>query len=168
MHYSSKNMSYSNTYSHYLLYYLTLLPADDISALPIEYSFLPALKERVTLARELDKFTHTEKKSAHDDAWIRKLAKEADMDVSDEELDVDAPRNQTASKKMQVLKMKLDQTIRQPLTARGVSFKYITSGSRDFVTNLLNDDRESRSETNEKTNAMCLASVYFSAQNTAR
>ncbi|UZJ56691.1 hypothetical protein CBS101457_006011 [Exobasidium rhododendri] len=123
----------------------SLTRSDDTPTLPIEYSFLPALKERVALARELDKYTHTEKKSAHDDAWIRKMAKDADLDVSEEEVDLDAPRNSrkvgngSDGKKLQSLKSKLEQCLRQPLSARGLSFKYITSGSSDFVQSLLNN-----------------------------
>lgn len=122
-------------------------PADDTSSLPIEYSFLPALKERVTLARELDKLNHNEQKSAHDDAWIRKMAKEADLDLSEDEVDLDEPKNKQKSggvdgKKLQSLKNRLEQSLQKPLSARGVSFKYITSGSSDFVQSLLNDQRE--------------------------
>lgn len=119
--------------------------ADDVSSLPIEFSFLPELKERVTLARELDKISHTERKAAHDDAWIRKLAEEADMDMSEEDIDLDGPRkkeNKGNDKKAQSIKSKLNQLLQTPLSARGVSFKYITSGSRDFVESLLSDNRE--------------------------
>lgn len=116
--------------------------ADDVSSLPIEFSFLPDLKERIVLARELDKISHTERKAAHDDAWIRKLAEEAEMDMSDEEIDLDGPRNKGGDKKAQSIKAKLNQLLQVPLSARGVSFKYITSGSRDFVENLLSDKRE--------------------------
>jgi ATP-dependent RNA helicase DDX24/MAK5 len=122
-----------------------LSSADDVPPLPIEFSFLPALKERVTLARELDKITHTERKAAHDDAWVRKLAQEAEMDMSEDEQDLDAPRNKgNGDKKAQSVKAKLQQLLQTPLSARGVSFKYITSGSRDFVQSLLNDQREYR------------------------
>lgn len=71
------------------------------------------------------------------------MAKEADMDVSDEELDVDEPqKQQRGGKKLQSLKSKLQQSLSEPLSARGVSFKYITSGSLDFVQNILDDERE--------------------------
>lgn len=124
---------------------ITFLLADEVAPLPIEYSFIPELKERVTLARELDKLAHTERKAAHDDAWIRNLASEADLDMSDNEVDLDAGKNTKVNKKVQSAKMKLDQCLQKPLSARGVSFKYITSGSRDFVQSLLNDEREYRS-----------------------
>lgn len=71
------------------------------------------------------------------------MAKEADMDMSEDEKDIDAPKNKSSEDKtVQSIRSKLHQSLQTPLSARGVSFKYITSGSRDFVQGLLDDQRE--------------------------
>lgn len=119
---------------------------DDLSSMPIEYTFLSALKERVALAKQIDQAIHTQNKVSHDDAWLRKLAKEAEMELSEE----DETQSQGTSKvlngnkNLQGLRYRLAQLIQTPLHARGISAKYITSGDRDFVNSLL-DDRQHES-----------------------
>lgn len=132
----------------------SLSRTDDLNSLPVEYSFLPALRQRVDLAREIDRLQHQQEKESHDDSWLRKLAEEADMDLSGDEVDIDAPvkkqGGQSAKRKgksstdakVAALKSQLAALVRISLSARGVSHKYITSGSRDFVDSLLHNRRK--------------------------
>ncbi|MCO5599760.1 hypothetical protein L7F22_053867 [Adiantum nelumboides] len=116
---------------------------DDLASMPIEYTFLSALKERVTLAKQIDQATHTQKKASHDDAWLRKLAEEAEMDLSEVEEEGEdrsqSNKKVNETKSVHNLRSRLTQLIKTPLRARGISAKYITSGDRDFVDSLLDD-----------------------------
>ncbi len=49
--------------------------------MPIEGGFLRALKERVTIARDLEKAQHQSKKKAHDNNWLREAAEAMDLDI---------------------------------------------------------------------------------------
>lgn len=133
--------------------------ADDVPPMPVEYSFFTALKQRIELAREIDQSIHTQKKASHDDAWLRKLAQDVEMDLSgdegghDDEEDGRTARKggksarqvKSKDKNVAALRAQLNELIKTPLRARGISSKYITSGSRDFLETLLNNQRTSRS-----------------------
>lgn len=112
--------------------------------LAVEGGFLPKLKERLALAREIEGAQHKVKKQAHDRNWVVEAAEAMDIDLdpdmlSDfEEDDPDAPvaskkRKGKAEGKVDQLKAKLNHLLDQPLIARGVSTRYPTSGSRVIV-----------------------------------
>lgn len=118
---------------------------DPVAPLQVEYTFLARIRERLQLAREIDSLVHKESKQAHDDAWLDALAKEADLAVESEDEDPDAaqPRGgrraaRGAAARVAELRAELRAELARPLTARGVSHKYITSGSRrDFAQSML-------------------------------
>ncbi|TXT07465.1 hypothetical protein VHUM_03185 [Vanrija humicola] len=116
--------------------------------LAIEGGFMPKLKERIALAREIEKAQHAVKKDNHDKNWLREAAEAMDIDIDPELLsegddDPDAPvarkgRNKKADK-VPALKAKLAALLAQPLVARGVSARYPTAGSRVIVDDVLNN-----------------------------
>ncbi|GMK59849.1 hypothetical protein CspeluHIS016_0900660 [Cutaneotrichosporon spelunceum] len=113
--------------------------------MPIEGGFLRALKERVRVARDLEKALHTSKKEAHDKNWLREAAEAMDVDIdpsmlSDLEDDPDAPYARRTTAKTDKLKGELAALLAQPLVARGVSARYPTSGSRVIVDDVLSGD----------------------------
>lgn len=113
--------------------------------LEIEGGFLPKLKERIALARQIEKTQHEVKKESHDRSWLEEAAEAMDLDIdpsmfSDEEHDPDAPFTRKGSKKqtkksanVPKLKHQLAQLLAEPLLARGISARYPTSGSRVIV-----------------------------------
>jgi ATP-dependent RNA helicase DDX24/MAK5 len=115
--------------------------------LEVEGGFLPKLKERIAVAREIEKAQHNVKKENHDKNWLKEAAEALDLDIdpdmlSDDEHDPDLPyarKQGTAAshgrhaKKVPALKHKLAELLAQPLLARGVSARYPTSGSRVIV-----------------------------------
>ncbi|KAK0555614.1 ATP-dependent RNA helicase [Tilletia horrida] len=116
---------------------------DSVASMVVEYSFFDPLRSRLDLAKKIDQVEHRASKESHDDAWLRKMAADADIDLDDgDEVDSDgelsknrktgkgsAKGNGKSANALQ-LKNELDTLLRQPLKARGVSFKYLTSGSR--------------------------------------
>ncbi|PKI83849.1 Mak5p [Malassezia vespertilionis] len=120
----------------------TMQRAEQVPSLPVEYGFLAPIRERIALARSIDTLLHTESKHAHDDAWLRDLAQEADLDMDSEPDDPDAdmhiatskkgrPRsaqNHAAAAKTSELRAELGALLAKPLHTRGLHQRYITSG----------------------------------------
>jgi ATP-dependent RNA helicase DDX24/MAK5 len=146
--------------------------ANELPELQVEPGFLPKLKERVRIAREIEKAQHAVKKSKHEKSWLQETAEAMDIDIdpdmmyvpllpksdtiphhpsynrSAEESDDEVARSRKAPKQRlrdnaPRLRHELDELLRQPLMARGVSAKYPTSGSRVVIDDLLADKSES-------------------------
>ncbi|TKY90475.1 hypothetical protein EX895_000473 [Sporisorium graminicola] len=106
--------------------------ASDIPTFPVTFSTLALLRERVELALAIDKQTHTANKQAHDESWLAKLAEEADLAMSEDEVDPDAPvarakGGRTAVSKLNEMKAKLEALLARPITAKGLSHRYLTA-----------------------------------------
>ncbi|KAL1675974.1 P-loop containing nucleoside triphosphate hydrolase protein [Schizophyllum commune] len=116
---------------------------DDIPELPVERSLFDKLKARIQLAKQIDTAQHRVKKEKHERKWMREAADamevELDSDfMSDSESEAPSKRQKKAANtKTAALKAQLKELLAQPLVARGVSTKYITSGSRPIVDDLL-------------------------------
>ncbi|KAH8090622.1 P-loop containing nucleoside triphosphate hydrolase protein [Filobasidium floriforme] len=122
----------------------------ELPELAIEPGFLPKLKERIRIAREIEKAQHQIKKENHDKSWLKEVAEAMDVDI-DADMLSDLEENEADSRssaknkrpsdtKLFNLKGELNELLRQPLMARGVSAKYPTSGSRTVIDDLLRDD----------------------------
>lgn len=125
--------------------------ADPLQALPIEYTLLEPVRERLSLAKQIDALQHRHNKASHEDAWIKKLAEEVDMDLDSEDEDPDADTAASGRKKsaaakdarLASLKQQLAALLARPITTRGVSQRYLTSGTRpELLERLLDGDRE--------------------------
>ncbi|EST09865.1 Helicase, C-terminal [Kalmanozyma brasiliensis GHG001] len=106
----------------------------DIATFPVTFSTLALLRERVELALAIDKQTHEANKQAHDDNWLAKLAEEADLAMSDDDVDPDAPtagrsraQNGKAAAKLNEMKAKLSALLAKPITTTGLSHRYLTA-----------------------------------------
>mgnify|MGYP002718870192 CR=1 FL=1 len=53
----------------------------ELPDLPIESGFLPKLRERITLARDIEKAQHQVKKDNHDKNWLKEAAEAMDLDI---------------------------------------------------------------------------------------
>ncbi|OCB91444.1 DEAD-domain-containing protein [Sanghuangporus baumii] len=131
-----------------LLASLDRVGENEIPHMPIELDLLDNLKERVQLAKRIDAATHKVKKEKHERNWLKQAAEameiELDSDLDVSILDEDAPskrRNESKEKQqVQALKTELKDLLSRPLVAKGVIKKYITSGARSVVPELLNSN----------------------------
>ncbi|KAI3626233.1 hypothetical protein CBS9595_001594 [Malassezia furfur] len=123
---------------------------DALATLPIEYTLLDAIRARLALAKEIDQLQHRHDKASHEDAWIRKLANEADLELESDS-DAEEQRDRAHAKRppsksdarLAALRAELRAQLARPITPRGVSQKYLTSGVRpDVVQRLLRGDKE--------------------------
>jgi ATP-dependent RNA helicase DDX24/MAK5 len=55
--------------------------ANELPELPIESGFMPKLKERIALAKEIEKAQHVVKKENHDKNWLKEAAEAMDVDI---------------------------------------------------------------------------------------
>ncbi|CAD6585850.1 MAG: ATP-dependent RNA helicase [Tremellales sp. Tagirdzhanova-0007] len=117
----------------------------ELSDLPIESGFLPKLRDRIRLAKDIEKAQHQVKKANHDRNWLREAAEAMDVDIdpammSGAESDFDGPvqrRKLGRADKVDSLKMELREKLLEPLMARGVSARYPTSGSKVIIDDLI-------------------------------
>ncbi|KAJ2915512.1 hypothetical protein MD484_g4910, partial [Candolleomyces efflorescens] len=113
-----------------------------IEELEIEMSMVDKLKARVQLARQIENSQHKVKKTSHDRNWMKETAEALGVDL-DSDLDSDKEDNQTnrvkkaRDAKIRGMKEELKAMIKTPLIGRGVSAKFITSGSRPIISDLL-------------------------------
>jgi hypothetical protein len=54
---------------------------NEIPDLPVEYSILEKLRERLDLAREIDSAQHKLTKEAHDENWLKQTAEALDVPI---------------------------------------------------------------------------------------
>ncbi|KAJ6627886.1 P-loop containing nucleoside triphosphate hydrolase protein [Mycena sp. CBHHK59/15] len=115
----------------------------EIAEMNIELNLLDKLKERVQLARQIETTHHKIKKVNHDRKWMKETAEALEVELDSDfvsDSDEDKPSNQKRKAKdikNAKLKAELKRLLAQPLVARGVSTRYITSGSRPIVDDLL-------------------------------
>ncbi|KAK4688530.1 ATP-dependent RNA helicase DDX24/MAK5, partial [Tremellales sp. Uapishka_1] len=131
----------------------SLAREEQLPDLTIDSGFLPKLKERIRVAKAIEKAQHMVKKDNHEKNWLKETAEAMDIDIdpdmlSDGEYDADLPYHQpnkqssntrkTSGASLIKLKAELRELLREPLMARGVSAKYPTSGSRVIIDDLIN------------------------------
>ncbi|WVW82057.1 hypothetical protein I302_104062 [Kwoniella bestiolae CBS 10118] len=124
----------------------------ELPELPIESGFLPSLRERIRVAREIEKAEHSKSKATHDKNWLLETAELMDLDIDpdllsdDEDNDPDLPYTKKQKSKKGVkrvdvrsLKEELRVLLSEKLLARGISARYPTSGSKIIVDDLLRE-----------------------------
>lgn len=119
----------------------------DIPEISVELTLVDKLKNRLLLARQIDSQQHKIKKQHHERNWLKETAEameiELDSDILSESADESNPskaRKKNNDAKMAVLKAKLKELMAQPLLSRGVSTRYITSGSRPIADDIISGD----------------------------
>ncbi|KAH9478349.1 ATP-dependent RNA helicase MAK5 [Psilocybe cubensis] len=116
----------------------------EIPEVTVDLSMLDKLKVRVQLARKIENTQHKIKKTNHDRNWMRETAEtlgvELDSDYiseSDDDDKLSTRKRKAKDQKMAAMKAELKHLLSQPLIAKGVSTRYITSGSKPIVDDLL-------------------------------
>ncbi|KAF8842413.1 DEAD-domain-containing protein [Paxillus ammoniavirescens] len=116
----------------------------DIPELPMELTLLDNLKGRIHLARKIDSQQHKVKKQNHERNWLKETAEameiELDSDIMSGPEDENKPskyQRKRMGTKIATLKAELEEMLSRPLLARGVSARYITSGSRPIADDIV-------------------------------
>lgn len=119
----------------YIKLYKTLERTEDLPLFPISERFLGAVKERVNLARDLDKEELKLRRTQSEEGWMKKHAEEMDMiidgynDESGSDKDEDPFIIERRRNRLHVdtVRGKLSALLAQPIFPKGFSFKYPTS-----------------------------------------
>jgi len=115
----------------------------DIPELNTDHHLLDKLKQRLRLAKEIDTAHHRTKKAKHELNWMREAAEAMDIELSsdyDSDGGFSKRKIKTQNSKVAILRDELRRLLKQPLVARGVSTRYITSGTTPIVDDLLAGD----------------------------
>ncbi|EDW91421.1 ATP-dependent RNA helicase DDX24 [Drosophila yakuba] len=126
----------------YVKLYKTLERTEDLPLFPISERFLGAVRERVNLARDLDKEELKLKRVQSERGWMKKHAEEMDMiidgynDESGSEPDedpfvIERRRNRL---RVETVRAQLNALLAQPIFPRGFSFKYPNSQAAQLAT----------------------------------
>jgi ATP-dependent RNA helicase DDX24/MAK5 len=65
-----------------------VITANELPELQVEPGFLPKLRERVRIAREIEKAQHAVKKAKHEKSWLQETAEAMDIDLDSDLLSV--------------------------------------------------------------------------------
>ncbi|KAF9225963.1 P-loop containing nucleoside triphosphate hydrolase protein [Gyrodon lividus] len=116
----------------------------DIPEISVELTLLDDLKKRIHLARQIDSQQHKVKKQNHERNWLRETAEameiELDSDIMSASEDESKPskyQRKRVDAKTATLKAELKEILSRPLIGRGVSTRYITSGSRPIADDIV-------------------------------
>ncbi|EJD52980.1 DEAD-domain-containing protein [Auricularia subglabra TFB-10046 SS5] len=118
----------------------------DIPEMGVEHDIVDKLKDRLALARKIDNAQHRVKKVNHERKWMREAAEALGVDVDsdvmsasedDDDERAGKSRRKKANAQTNALKAQLKALLAQPVVARGVSARYITSGSRSVAHELV-------------------------------
>ncbi|XP_023167464.2 ATP-dependent RNA helicase DDX24 [Drosophila hydei] len=140
----------------YVRLYKTLERTEDLPLFPISERFLGSVKERVNLARELDKEELKLRRTQSEEGWMKKHAEEMDMiidgynDESGSDQDEDAFVIERRRNRLHVdtVRAQLSALLSRPIFPKGFSFKYPTStGQLPSGTDIASSNSRSAVET---------------------
>ncbi|XP_071509669.1 ATP-dependent RNA helicase DDX24-like [Diadema antillarum] len=109
------------------------LNREEIPSFPVEHRYYQAVRERVDLARDIDKLEHLISKKKHQNDWFVRAAKELDVDV-DADMNLhdlgDSSEQKQFNKKMRMMKGHLNSLLKKKIFPSGASQLYLTSNGK--------------------------------------
>ncbi|KAH8309378.1 ATP-dependent RNA helicase DDX24 [Drosophila kikkawai] len=125
----------------YVKLYKTLERTEDLPLFPISERFMGAVRERVNLARDLDKEELKLKRVQSERGWMKKHAEEMDMIIdgyndesgSDQDEDPFVIERRRNRLHVETVRAQLNALLAQPIFPRGFSFKYPNSEAANQV-----------------------------------
>jgi ATP-dependent RNA helicase DDX24/MAK5 len=106
----------------------TLSKPDGLPDFPVDSTISSKIKQRLTLARQIDQLEHKQKKNKTETDWFKKAAEEADILVSSGESDQEERLESDKKQKNQIMKLKqqLQTLMQKQVIPKGQSASYIT------------------------------------------
>uniref|UniRef100_A0A0A1WHP7 ATP-dependent RNA helicase n=1 Tax=Zeugodacus cucurbitae TaxID=28588 RepID=A0A0A1WHP7_ZEUCU len=120
---------------NYVKLYKTLDRSEDLPLFPVSDKYLRAVKERVNLAREVDKLELKQRRTQSEIGWMKKHAEEMDMIIdgfndesgSDQDEDAFVIERRRDRVHLENIRAQLRSLLSKPMFPSGFSFKYPTS-----------------------------------------
>ncbi|XP_077179672.1 ATP-dependent RNA helicase DDX24 isoform X2 [Paroedura picta] len=113
--------------------YKTLAKSEELPFFPVEMKFMTAIKERVNLARQIEKVEYFNNRAKQHNSWLQQAADALELDLEDEALLGGRPSEQEESQKQKMLKgMKkhLKRLLSQPVFKNIMKTKYPTQSGK--------------------------------------
>ncbi|KAJ3780339.1 ATP-dependent RNA helicase [Lentinula aff. detonsa] len=121
----------------------------EILEMPIDLGMLDKLKSRIQLARQIETTHHKSNKAKYDRKWLKETAEAMEIELdsdfaSDSDDHATKRQRKTDQAKTATMKAQLKHMLSQPLIARGISARYITSGSNHIVDELISGEHNEK------------------------
>nr|XP_060612242.1 ATP-dependent RNA helicase DDX24 [Anolis sagrei ordinatus] len=113
--------------------YKTLEKSEELPFFPVETKCMTTIKERVNLARQIEKVEYFKSRAKQHNSWLQQAAEALERDLDDDELIGGKPSEQEESEKQKVLKgMKkhLKHLLSQPVFKSLMKTKYPTQSGK--------------------------------------
>ncbi|XP_059375467.1 ATP-dependent RNA helicase DDX24 [Carassius carassius] len=111
----------------------TLAKSEELPVFPVQSACMNAIKERVTLARKIEKMEYFHSREKQHNSWVRQASEAMELDV-DEELLLGGGKDECEVREqqrlMKILKKQLKQLISQPVFTHQRKTKYPTQMGR--------------------------------------
>ncbi|KAJ7345135.1 hypothetical protein JRQ81_001085 [Phrynocephalus forsythii] len=116
--------------------YKTLEKNEELPFFPVETKYMTAIKERVNLARQIEKVEYFNSRAKHHNSWIQQAAEALELELDDDILIGGKASEQEESEKLKMLKgMKkhLKHLLSQPVFKNLMKTKYPTQSGKLLV-----------------------------------
>ncbi|XP_063803663.1 ATP-dependent RNA helicase DDX24 [Pseudophryne corroboree] len=111
----------------------TLEKNEELPIFPVEPKCMTGIKERVNLARAIEKMEYFNSKAKQQNSWIQQAAEALEMDLDDDDLIGGKPSEQETSlkqKELKLMKKQLKRLLAQPIFKNIMKTKYPTQSGR--------------------------------------
>uniref|UniRef100_H0WSY7 ATP-dependent RNA helicase n=2 Tax=Otolemur garnettii TaxID=30611 RepID=H0WSY7_OTOGA len=113
--------------------YKTLKKDEDIPLFPVQAKYMDAVKERIRLARQIEKAEYRNFQACLHNSWIEQAAAALEIELEEEMYKggkADQQEERRRQKQMKVLKKELRHLLSQPLFTEGLKTKYPTQSGK--------------------------------------
>ncbi|XP_053457586.1 ATP-dependent RNA helicase DDX24 [Nycticebus coucang] len=113
--------------------YKTLKKDEDIPLFPVQAKYMDAVKERIRLARQIEKAEYRNFQACLHNSWIEQAAAALEIELEEEMYKggkADQQEERQRQKQMKVLKKELRHLLSQPLFTEGLKTKYPTQSGK--------------------------------------
>nr|XP_056706743.1 ATP-dependent RNA helicase DDX24 [Euleptes europaea] len=119
--------------------YKTLAKSEELPFFPVEMRYMTAIKERVNLARQIEKVEYFSSRAKQHNSWLQQAADALELDLDDADLIGGRPDEEEESQKQKMLKgMKkhLKHLLSQPVFKNFMKTKYPTQSGKLLLPDL--------------------------------
>ncbi|XP_039221805.1 ATP-dependent RNA helicase DDX24 isoform X1 [Crotalus tigris] len=126
--------------------YKTLKKDEELPFFPIEAKYMTAVKERVNLARQIEKIEYFNSRAKHQNSWLQQAAEALELDLDDDELIGGQFTEREDSEKQKMLKgmkKQLKHLLSQPAFKGLMKTKYPTQSGKLILSDCIGQHSQS-------------------------
>ncbi|XP_053331655.1 ATP-dependent RNA helicase DDX24 [Spea bombifrons] len=135
----------------------TLNKNEDLPFFPVDGKCMNGIKERVNLARQIEKMEYFNSKAKHQKSWIQQAAEALEIDLDDDDELIGGKQNEEEDrekeKAVKAMKKQLKRLLSQPVFRNIIKTKYPTQSGKLTLPTLLTSKAESALQTISKQNS---------------